>query len=73
MNKTQMSLRMPELLMAKLNEYAQNSGLSKTEIVVRAIASYLNCDENISLHQRMTKVEQRMANLEIILGENNQN
>jgi predicted DNA-binding protein len=64
MSKAQMSLRMPDLLMTKLNDYAQHSGLSKTEIVVRAIASYLQLQEDNSLEQRMAKLEAKIIKME---------
>lgn len=64
MNKTQMSLRMPDLLMTQLNNYAQHSGLSKTEIVVRAIASYLQSQDDNSLDTRMNQLEERVTILE---------
>ena len=73
MNKAQISIRMPRSLLTQLNSYLEDAGLSRTEVIVRAIASYLSCEENISLHQRMTQVEQRLTDLEIALRKSNKN
>ena len=59
-----MSIRMPYSLMTQLNDYAQYSGLSKTEIVVRAIASYLKSQQDNSLERRIAVVEKRITDLE---------
>ena len=59
-----MSFRMPYSLMNQLNEQAKHSGLSKTEIVVRAIASYLDSQKNNSLEQRIEKIEAKIINME---------
>ena len=73
MNKAQISLRMPRSLLTQLNSYLEDAGLSRTEVIVRAIASYLTCEENVSLHQRMTQVEQRLNKLEMALEKRKQN
>ena len=65
MSKAQMSIRMPYSMMTQLNDYAQYTGISKTEIVVRAIAQYLSCAENVPLSQRMAEVEKRLTVLEV--------
>ena len=73
MNKAQISIRMPNALLAQLNGYAQKTGLSKTEVVVRAIANYLVSEEDSSLHRRMGEVERRLSELEILVKTNNTN
>jgi predicted DNA-binding protein len=71
MNKAQISIRMPYSLLDQLNAYAEKTGLSKTEVVVRAIANYLSSEGDVSLHQRMGKVEKQMRELEILVKRNN--
>ena len=73
MKKAQISIRMPHSLLAQLNGYAEKSGLSKTEVVVRAIANYLGCDGDASLRQRMGEVERRVSELEMLVKTNNTN
>ena len=64
MGKPQIAVRMPPSLMAKLNSYVEKIDTSKTEVVVSAIAKYLDCSEDMPLSQRMAELERRMATLE---------
>ena len=59
-----MSIRMPYSLLDELNAYAEKTGLSKTEVVVRAIANYLKSEKDDSLEQRMAKLEAKIINME---------
>ncbi len=63
-NKAQISIRMPRSLLAQLNSYLEDAGLSRTEVIVRAIASYLQSEQKDSLEQRVNQLEQRMTVLE---------
>jgi hypothetical protein len=56
---------MPYSLLDQLNAYAEKTGLSKTEVVVRAIASYLQ--QGDSLGQKLNQVEQRLSKVETML------
>jgi predicted DNA-binding protein len=67
MKKAQISIRMPNSLIAQLNGYASKTGLSKTEVVVRAIANYLSSEEDASWHRRMGEVEKRLTELETLV------
>ncbi len=64
MGKPQIAVRMPPSLMAKLNSYVEKIGTSKTEVVVSAIALYLDCSEDVPLSQRVAEIERRVAELE---------
>ncbi|MGK7872246.1 MAG: ribbon-helix-helix protein, CopG family [Xenococcaceae cyanobacterium] len=64
MTKPQISIRITPPLLEKLNNYVERTGTSKTEVVVGAIANYLDCAEDIPLSQRMASVERRLAELE---------
>ena len=64
MAKPQIAIRLPPYLMDKLNSYIARTGSSKTEVIVGALAQYLDCPESIPLGQRMTKVERKVAELE---------
>ena len=64
MAKPQIAIRMPPSLMEKLNSYVEKIDMSKTEVVVSAIAKYLDCSEDVPLSQRIAEIERRVAELE---------
>ncbi|MEH2336176.1 DNA-binding domain-containing protein [Nostoc sp.] len=67
MTKPQIVVRIPPYLLEKLNNYAQQTGTSKTEVVVSALAHYLGCVENLPLNQRVAELEARTAVLEALV------
>ena len=67
MSKSQIAVRIPSSLLEKLNNYVERSGVSKTEVVVGALAQYLGYAEDVPLNQRMAKLEERVAQLEILV------
>ena len=69
MGKPQIAIRIPPLLLAELNQYVKQSGTSKTDVVVSAIATYLGSAETVPLSQRMAEVERRLAELEGLVKE----
>ena len=64
MAKPQVAIRLPPELMDKLNSYIERTGASKTEVMVGALAQYLNCPDSMPFSQRMNEVERRLAVLE---------
>ncbi len=64
MTKSQIAVRIPPTLLAELNDYVKRTGTSKTDVVVGAIADYLDCAKDIFRTQRMAEVERRLAALE---------
>ncbi len=64
MVKPQIAIRLPQSLMEKLNTYVERTGASKTEVMVGALAQYLDCPESIPMSQRMAEVEMRLDDLE---------
>lgn len=64
MSKSQLGVRIPNTLLNKLNNYTQETGTSKTEVVITAIAEYLGCADSIPLSQRVADLERKMAVLE---------
>jgi predicted DNA-binding protein len=64
MAKSQLAVRIPQVLHDQLNSYVERTGTSKTDIVMSAIANYLGCAENLPLSQRMAELERRLAALE---------
>ena len=64
MVRPQIAIRLPFELMDKLNSYVERTGASKTEVMVGALAHYLDCPESMPFSQRVTDLERRMAELE---------
>ena len=64
MSRVQLAVRIPESLQEKLEGYLLETGVSKTEVVVSAIAQYLGCVDTVPLSQRMAEIERRLAELE---------
>ena len=64
MARSQIAVRVPPSLLAELNQYVKQTGTSKTDVVVSAIAQYLGCADTVPLSQRMAELERRMAALE---------
>ena len=62
MGKPQIAIRIPPPLLAELNQYVKQTGTSKTDVVVSAIAAYLGCAETVPLSQRMAELENRLSN-----------
>ncbi len=73
MVKPQIAIRLPQSLMEKLNTYVERTGASKTEVMVGALAQYLDCPESIPLSQRMAEVEMRLDDLESFVKAKYQN
>lgn len=64
MVKPQIAIRLPKSLMERLNTYVERTGASKTEVMVGALAQYLDCPESIPLSQRVAELEMRLDDLE---------
>ena len=64
MIKPQITIRLEPSLLSELNQYVESTGTSKTEVVVSAIAQYLGCADQVSMNQRITDLEKKVAELE---------
>ncbi|PSB01626.1 DNA-binding domain-containing protein [Merismopedia glauca] len=64
MSKPQIAIRIPPLLLQELNRYVNRTGASKTDVVVSAIANYLDCLESVPLTQRIAELELKVQKLE---------
>ncbi len=69
MNTVQLGIRIPANLNQRLSDFMEQTGISKTDVVVSALASYLGCTEEISLTERMASIEAKMAQLEAMVKE----
>ena len=64
MGKPQITVRLSPSLLRELNQHIERTGTSKTDVVVSAIAQYLDCAEEVPLSQRMAELEKKVAKLE---------
>ncbi len=69
MNTVQLGIRIPANLNQRLTDFMEQTGISKTDVVVSALASYLGCTEEISLTERMASIEAKVAMLEAMVKE----
>jgi len=67
MKKPQITVRLSPSLLMELDQYAKNSGTSKTDVVVSAIAQYIGCNESIRLSQRVAELELQMKELKTLV------
>lgn len=65
MIKPQITIRLSPSLLSELNQYVESTGTSKTEVVVSAIAQYLDCADQASINQRMADLEKKVLKLEL--------
>ncbi len=64
MASPQFSIRLPVKLDEQLNAYAQQTGTTKTKVMLDALAHYLGCADDVPLIRRVFELEERMAALE---------
>ena len=64
MTKPQISIRISSPLLIELNQYVEQTGTSKTDVVVSAIAQYLGNAEAAPMSQRVAELEKRVEALE---------
>lgn len=60
----QIAIRIPLSILRKLNTHIQKTGKSQTEIVINALAKYLDSTSEMSINDRVTALEERIAVLE---------
>jgi hypothetical protein len=63
--KPQITVRISPPLLTELNQYVKQTGTSKTDVVVSALAQYLGNAEAAPMSQRVAELEKRVAALEI--------
>jgi len=64
MAKAQIAVRIPQPLFDRLNDYVERTGVSKTDVVIGAIANYLGSEEDVSLHKKVKELEKRLVEIE---------
>ncbi|MGK7875069.1 MAG: CopG family transcriptional regulator [Xenococcaceae cyanobacterium] len=64
MSTVSIGARIPPHLHEKLAQKAAKTDTSKSEVIISALAHYLECTEDMPLSQRMAEFEKRLAALE---------
>ncbi|MBD2652863.1 hypothetical protein H6G45_05005 [Synechocystis sp. FACHB-383] len=64
MESRRLTIRVPDPLLSQLQSYLDQQGLTVTEGVLAAIASYVGDNERLPLVERVSRIEQRLAKLE---------
>ncbi len=64
MSGVSVGVRIPSNLYEKLLAHTSKVHVSKSEVIISALAQYLESTEDIPLSQRMAKVEKKLAVLE---------
>ncbi len=67
MVKPQITVRLSPSLLSELNQYVENIGTSKTDVVVSAIAQYIGCNEGVRINQRVAELELEMKELKTLV------
>lgn len=64
MTSPQFSIRIPPELEQRLMGYAKQNGMTKTKVMIHALAHYLGCAEGVPLTRRVSELEERVSALE---------
>ena len=64
MKNPQITVRITEDLLQTLNQYVQESGTSRTDVVISAISQYLGRPDNRPVMQRIAELERRIDQIE---------
>ena len=64
MKHPQITVRITADLLKTLNKYAEESGTSRTDVVISAIAQYLGRPDNTPVMQRIAELERRVDEIE---------
>ncbi len=64
MRKPQITVKIDHNLLQTLNQYAESSGTSKTDVMISVIAQYFNCSDSTPLSHSVAELERRMKAVE---------
>ncbi|NET58345.1 MAG: hypothetical protein F6K47_19970 [Symploca sp. SIO2E6] len=60
----QLNIRIPPHIDERFKTHATRNGTTKTEVVLSALALYLDCAEDVPLREKVAVIEERLAALE---------
>ena len=61
MASLQFSVRIPSELDQKVKEYAIKNNTTKSDVMIAALARYLDCESKIPLTQRVVELEKQLT------------
>ena len=64
MASLQFSVRIPPELDQKVKEYAVKNNTTKSDVMIAALARYLDCESKVPLTQRVVELEQQIAEVQ---------
>ena len=64
MASLQFSVRIPTELDKKVKEYAVKNNTTKSDVMIAALARYLDCESKVPLTQRVVELEQQLAKVQ---------
>ena len=67
MSSVSVGVRIPSNLYEKLMAHAQKVHVSKSEVVISALAHYLESTEDIPLNERVADLEAKVEELQILV------
>ncbi|ARV57997.1 hypothetical protein BZZ01_04505 [Nostocales cyanobacterium HT-58-2] len=67
MSNISIGIRIPANLYQQLESYIAQTHLTKTEVILNALAQYLDVSEKISLSQRVAALEAQMLELKSLV------
>ncbi len=67
MSNISIGIRIPTNLHKRLESYIAETHLTKTEVILNALAQYLDATEEIQLSQRMAALEAQMLELKSLV------
>ncbi|MBN4004018.1 DNA-binding domain-containing protein [Nostoc sp. LPT] len=67
MSNISIGIRIPANLYQQLESYIAKTHLTKTEVILNALAQYLDVSEEISLSQRVAALEAQMIELKSLV------
>ncbi|WP_198954092.1 hypothetical protein [Moorena bouillonii] len=59
-SRSQIAVIIALYLLKELNSYVKRIGISKTEVVVGALALYLGCESDVPLNQRLALLKAKV-------------
>lgn len=63
MSIPQFSIRIPPELEQQINNYAKENRITKTRVMIDALAYYLGCVDDVPLSRKVVELEKRVTSL----------
>jgi len=67
MSSVSVGVRIPSNLYEKLLAHTSKVHVSKSEVVISALANYLGCTEDVPLNQKVADLEAKVEELQVLV------